>query len=73
MSRKTEQDWAFSQVNERKSGAPVWRRVVTVVVAAVFTLVTISLGLIRHRHAVRDDSGFPLRASYSKPQSEHSP
>ena len=47
MSRKTEEDWAFSQVNERKSGAPVWRRVVTVVVAAVFTLVTISLGLIR--------------------------
>ena len=73
MSRETEQDWAFSQVNERKSGAPLWRRVVTVAVAAVFTLVTISLGLIRHRHAVRDDSGFPLPASYSKPQSEHLP
>ena len=70
MSRKTEQDWAFSQVNERKSGAPVWRRVLTVVVAAVFTLVTISLGLIRHRHAVRDESGLPLRASYSNLQSE---
>jgi hypothetical protein len=39
----------------RGTRAPLWRRLVTVLVAAAFTVATISLGLMRHRH-FRDDS-----------------
>jgi hypothetical protein len=73
MSPETDQDWCFLQVNERQSRAPLWRRIVTIAVAAAFTLVTISLGSTRHRHAIQSDSSLSFRASASKLQSERLP
>jgi hypothetical protein len=73
MSRETEHEWVFSQANKRQSRAPLWRRIVTIAVAAAFTVVTISLGLVRHRHAVRDESGISFGAGSSKLQSERLP
>jgi len=73
MSRESEHEWVFSPVDERQSRPALWRRIVTIAVATAFTVVTISLGLIRHRHAVRDESGFSLGAASSKHQNERLP
>ena len=55
MRRDLDETEGLGRVSFRGTRAPLWRRLVTVLVAAAFTVATISLGLMRHRH-FRDDS-----------------
>ena len=65
MTRESEQDWDLSRVDEGRSQPSLWRKVLTVTIAMAFTVVTISLGLIRHRHTLREEGGLSFRAAPS--------
>jgi len=56
MRRDLDETGELRRVSLRGMRVPFWRRLVTVIVAAAFTVATISLGLMRHRH-FHDDSG----------------
>lgn len=43
-------DWDLRREPSREYRLPLWRRLLTIAVAAVFTVVMMSLGLIRHKH-----------------------
>ena len=43
-------DWDLRHGPSREHRLPLWRKLLTITVAAVFTVVMMSLGLIRHRH-----------------------
>lgn len=55
MRRDLDETGELRRVSFREIRAPLWRRLLTVLVTATFTVVIISLGLMRHRH-FRDDS-----------------
>ena len=55
MRRDLDETEELRRVSFRGTRMPLWRRLVTVLVAAAFTVATISLGLMRHRH-FRDDN-----------------
>jgi len=43
-------DWDLRHEPSREHRLPLWRKLLTITVAAVFTVVMMSLGLIRHKH-----------------------
>jgi hypothetical protein len=54
------------RVPVRTNPIPLWRKLVTLLIAAAFTVVMISLGLMRHKH-FRDDS--PIQGDAATSQS----
>jgi hypothetical protein len=58
MRRDLDETGELRRVSFRETRVPLWRRVVTVLVAAAFTVAAISLGLMRHGH-FRHDSDIP--------------
>jgi len=50
MGRRTDGDWDLRHEPSREHRLPLWRRLLTIAVAAVFTVVMMSLGLVRHKH-----------------------
>ncbi|MDE2475642.1 MAG: hypothetical protein KGO48_11390 [Alphaproteobacteria bacterium] len=42
-------DWDLRHETSREHRLPLWRRLLTIALAAVFTVVMMSLGLIRHK------------------------
>ncbi len=65
MGRDTGETTESRRVPVRTSHIPLWRRLVTLAIAAAFTIVMISLGLMRHRH-LRDDNTIPDATSLSR-------
>ena len=55
MGRRTDDDWDLRHVPSREYHLPLWRKLLTITVAAVFTVVMMSLGLIRHKHERFDE------------------
>lgn len=58
-------DWDLRHGPSREYRLPLWRRLLTLAVAAVFTVVMMSLGLIRHKLERFDTPSFspPLRST----------
>lgn len=50
MGRRTDDDWDLRHEPSREYRLPLWRKLLTIAVAAVFTVVMVSLGLVRHKH-----------------------
>ena len=55
MRRDLDDTGELRRVSSSETRTPLWRRLVTVLVAAAFTAAMISLGLMRHGH-IRDDN-----------------
>ena len=55
MRRDLDDNGDLRRVSSPETRTPLWRRLVTVLVAAAFTAAMISLGLMRHRH-IGDDN-----------------
>ena len=62
MRRRTDGEWDSRHIRIREYRVPMWRRLLSVAIAAAFTVVMISLGLMRHRH-LRDDTAGGLVTS----------
>lgn len=50
VSTEADDDWDLRHEASREHRLPLWRRLLTIALAAVFTVVMMSLGLIRHKH-----------------------